>query len=138
MDFMKNMFSDFVGGFDDFLKRAAKDGDDGTMQCNREAAELHRKQDLKRQKDIETRDFMRFTCGFFTGKDGSDINLRLDVIDLQRDIEYAITVLCRCCNVVNFTDADRARVAKVKEYLGLVLAGIHQFASSLEGGKDGD
>lgn len=133
MDFLK----DFVGGIDDFLKRAAEDGDDGTAQCNRDAAELHRKQDLIRQKDIENRAFLRVTSGFIAGKEGSDINLRLDVIDLMRDIDYAITVLCRCCDVVYFTDADRARIAKVKEYLGLVLAGIQQFAASLDGGTDG-
>lgn len=134
---MKNMFSDFAGGFDDFLKRAAEDGDDGTMQCNRDVAELHRQQDLKRKKDIETRAFLRFSSSFLAGKEGSDINLRLDVIDLMRDIDYAITVLCRCCDVVNFTDADRARVAKVKEYLGMVLAGIQQFTAILDGGNDG-
>ena len=137
MDFMKDM-KDFVEGFDDFFKRAAEDGDDGTMQCNRDAAELHRKQDLKRKKDIENRAFLRFSCSFLAGKERSDLNLRLDVIDLVRDIDYAITVLCRCCDVVNYTDADRARVAKVKEYLGLVLAGIQQFAETLEGGKNGD
>ena len=104
MDFMK----DFVGGVDDFLKRAAEDGDDGTMQCNRNVAELHRKQDLKRKKDIETRAFLRFSSSFLAGKEGIDLNLRLDVIDLMRDIDYEITVLCRCCDGVNFTVADRA------------------------------
>lgn len=32
---MKNMFSDFVAGFGDFVKRAAEDGDDGTMQLKK-------------------------------------------------------------------------------------------------------
>lgn len=134
MDFMK----DFVEGFDDFFKRAAEDGDGGTMQINRSAAELHRKQDLKREKDIKTRAFLRFSASMLSGKEGSDLNLQLDVLDLMRDIDYEITVLGRCCDVANFTDADRVRVVKVKEYLEMVLVGLKQFAETLEGGKDGD
>ena len=135
MDFMK----DFVEGFEDFLKRAVKDGDDGTMQLKIAELEMHNYVEERYKKECEKSAILRMASKLIRSEqEASDLNLRLDIADLNRDIEYNIDKLCFCTDVQNFTDEDRRKYEAVKEYLGMVLVGLKQFAETLEGGKNGD
>lgn len=135
MDFMK----DFVEGFEAFKKQCDTDGDDGTAQIKKAALEDLNYVEEQYKKNCEHSAMLRLSTIFIPSKQAaSDLKLRLDIADLDRDIEYNIDKLCFCTDVQYFTDEDRQKCEAVKEYLGMVLVGLKQFAETLEGGKDGD
>ncbi len=135
MDFMK----DFVEGVEAFKKQAYIDGDNGAAQIKKDVLELHNSIEERYKKKCEESFMLRMSTVFIPSKQAaSNLELRLDIADLNRDIKYNIDKLCFCTTVLHFTDEDRRKCEAVKEYLGMVLVGLKQFAETLEGGKDGD
>lgn len=134
MEFMK----DFADGFEAFKKQCDIDGDNGEGMIKKAELEVHNSIEERYKKRCEESAVLRMSTIFIRPEQAaSDIELRLDIADLGRDIEYNIDKLCLCTAIHHFTDEDRRKCESVKEYLGLVLVGLKQFAETLEGGKDG-